>query len=35
MIAIDIPHPGRTYFGANNYEGPDLIGGRWLGQVGQ
>src|SRR5262245_31472293 len=20
MIAIDIPHPGATYFGANNYE---------------
>lgn len=41
MIAIDIPHPGATYFGANNYEA-GLIAGRhlgrwakkhWLGQV--
>src|SRR4051812_43184200 len=31
MIAIDIPHPGATYFGANNYEA-GLIGGRWLGR---
>ncbi len=29
MIAIDIPHPGATYFGANNYEA-GLIGGRHL-----
>src|SRR5580698_10105349 len=26
MIAIDIPHPGATYYGANNYEA-GLIGG--------
>src|SRR5689334_7507301 len=31
MIAIDIPHPGATYFGANNYEA-GLIGGRYLGR---
>jgi ribose transport system substrate-binding protein len=31
MIAIDIPHPGATYFGANNYEA-GLIGGRHLGK---
>lgn len=30
-IAIDIPHPGATYFGANNYEA-GLIGGRYLGR---
>jgi hypothetical protein len=25
MIAIDIPHPGATYYGANNYEaGPGV-----------
>src|ERR1700746_3345060 len=33
MIAIDIPHPGATYYGANNYEA-GLIGGalsgRWV-----
>lgn len=29
LIAIDIPHPGATYFGANNYEA-GLIAGRWL-----
>src|SRR5437763_4161915 len=29
MIAIDIPHPGATYYGANNYEA-GLIGGRYL-----
>jgi ribose transport system substrate-binding protein len=29
MIAIDIPHPGATYFGANNYEA-GLIAGRYL-----
>lgn len=31
MIAIDIPHPGATYFGANNYEA-GLIGGRHMGR---
>jgi ribose transport system substrate-binding protein len=31
FIAIDFPHPGATYFGANNYEA-GLIGGRHLGQ---
>ena len=31
MIAIEIPHPGATYFGANNYEA-GLIGGRHLGR---
>jgi ribose transport system substrate-binding protein len=31
MIAIDIPHPGATYFGANNYEA-GLVGGRHLGR---
>jgi ribose transport system substrate-binding protein len=31
VIAIDIPHPGATYFGANNYEA-GLIGGRHLGR---
>lgn len=31
MIAIDIPHPGATYFGANNYEA-GLMGGRYLGR---
>jgi ribose transport system substrate-binding protein len=29
MIAIDIPHPGATYYGANNYEA-GLVGGRYL-----
>ena len=32
FIAIDIPHPGATYFGANNYEAGMLAGrhlGRW------
>ncbi len=29
MIAIDIPHPGATYFGANNYEA-GLLAGRYL-----
>ena len=29
MIAIDIPHPGATYFGANNYEA-GLLAGRQL-----
>src|SRR3977135_130049 len=31
MIAIDIPHPGATYYGANNYEA-GLMGGRRLAQ---
>lgn len=31
MIAIDIPHPGATFYGANNYEA-GLIGGRYLGR---
>lgn len=31
LIAIDIPHPGATYFGANNYEA-GLIAGRYLGR---
>jgi ribose transport system substrate-binding protein len=31
LIAIDIPHPGATYFGANNYEA-GLIAGRHLGK---
>src|SRR6516225_3237702 len=31
MIAIDIPHPGAIYYGANNYEA-GLIGGRYLGR---
>lgn len=31
MIAIDIPHPGATYYGANNYDA-GLIGGRYMGR---
>jgi ribose transport system substrate-binding protein len=31
LIAIDIPHPGSTYFGANNYEA-GLLAGRYLGK---
>ncbi len=31
LIAIEIPHPGATYFGANNYEA-GLIGGHYLGR---
>jgi ribose transport system substrate-binding protein len=31
LIAIDIPHPGATYYGANNYEA-GLLGGRYLGR---
>ena len=31
FIALEIPHPGATYFGANNYEA-GLIGGRELGR---
>ncbi len=30
VIAIEIPHPGATYFGANNYQA-GVIGGRALG----
>jgi ribose transport system substrate-binding protein len=41
LIAIDIPHPGATYFGANNYQAGLLAGrhlghwarNRWNGQV--
>jgi len=31
FIAIDIPHPGATYFGANNYQA-GLMGGSYLGR---
>ena len=31
LIAVDIPHPGATYFGVNHYEA-GLLGGRCLGQ---
>jgi len=31
FIAIDIPHPGATYFGANNYQA-GLLGGHFLGR---
>jgi ribose transport system substrate-binding protein len=31
LIAIDVPHPGATYFGANNYQA-GLLTGRHLGQ---
>jgi ribose transport system substrate-binding protein len=31
LIAIDIPHPGATYFGANNYQA-GLLAGRHLGR---
>src|SRR6266852_2134447 len=31
LIAIEVPHPGATYFGANNYEA-GLIGVRYLGR---
>jgi len=31
FVAIDIPHPGATYFGANNYEA-GLIAGHHLGR---
>jgi ribose transport system substrate-binding protein len=34
MIAVEVPHPGATYFGANNYEA-GLIGGRYLGKWAQ
>jgi ribose transport system substrate-binding protein len=29
LIAIEIPHPGATFYGANNYEA-GLVGGRYL-----
>ena len=29
LIAIEIPHPGATYYGANNYQA-GLLGGRYL-----
>src|SRR4026208_2150751 len=31
LTALEVPHPGATYFGANNYEA-GLIGGRYLGR---
>jgi ribose transport system substrate-binding protein len=31
FIAIDIPHPGATYFGANNYQA-GLVAGHYLGR---
>lgn len=31
VIAVEIPHPGATYFGANNYAA-GLVGGRYLGR---
>lgn len=31
LIAIEIPHPGATYYGANNYEA-GVMGGRYLGR---
>ncbi len=31
MIAVDVPHPGAFYFGANNYQA-GLIGGRHMGR---
>ena len=31
VIAVEIPHPGAVYYGANNY-GAGLIGGRFLGK---
>ena len=34
LIAIDIPHPGATYFGANNYQA-GLLAGRYLGHYAQ
>jgi ribose transport system substrate-binding protein len=34
LIALEVPHPGGTYFGANNYEA-GLIGGRHLGRWGK
>ena len=34
LFAIDIPHPGATYFGANNYQA-GLLAGRYLGKYAQ
>lgn len=34
VIAVEIPHPGAVYYGANNY-GAGLIGGRYLGKWAQ
>ncbi len=34
LIAVEIPHPGATYFGANNYEA-GLMGGRHLAKWAQ
>ena len=34
MIGVEVPHPGATYFGANNYEA-GLIGGRYLAKWAQ
>src|SRR6266487_3953977 len=34
LIAIDIPHPGATYFGANNYQA-GLLAGCYLGKYAQ
>jgi ribose transport system substrate-binding protein len=31
MVAIDIPHPGATFYGANNYEA-GLLAGRYMGR---
>lgn len=31
VIAVEIPHPGATYFGANNYAA-GVLGGRYLGR---
>src|ERR1700761_9488355 len=31
VVAIEVPHPGATYFGANNYKA-GLIGGKGLGR---
>jgi ribose transport system substrate-binding protein len=31
LVAIDIPHPGATYFGANNYQA-GVLAGRYLGR---
>jgi ribose transport system substrate-binding protein len=38
LIAIDVPHPGATYFGANNYQAGLLAGrqlGHWVRSHGQ
>jgi ribose transport system substrate-binding protein len=31
MVALEIPHPGATFYGANNYDA-GLMGGRFLGR---